>query len=75
MLQHPSGKHFRPILTLQPFAQGSAFVALKKWEDAALAFFEANNLEPSNLDVSQAFRDAIAEGRNEAAAARVAASS
>lgn len=47
------------------YREGAAFAELKKWEDAALAFFEASNLDPSNKDVAKAFQDAISNGRKE----------
>jgi hypothetical protein len=51
-------------------SQGCAYAALKRWEDAALAFFEGSNLDPKNQDITKAFQNAIAEGRREAAAAK-----
>mmetsp|Transcript_6385 Transcript_6385/g.14191 ORF Transcript_6385/g.14191 Transcript_6385/m.14191 type:complete len:479 (+) Transcript_6385:89-1525(+) len=52
------------------FREGSAYAALRLWEDAACAFFEGYNLEPSNKEVSDAFHNAIAEGRKEHAASQ-----
>lgn len=38
------------------YREGAAFAALKKWEDAALAYFEANNLDPSNKVCAEAWK-------------------
>ncbi|GAX75649.1 hypothetical protein CEUSTIGMA_g3093.t1 [Chlamydomonas eustigma] len=52
------------------YREGCAYAALKRWEDAALAFFEGSNLDPKNQDIAKAFKNAIAEGRREASAAK-----
>ena len=49
------------------YREGAAFSEMNppQWEDAALAFFEASNLDPSNKDIAKSFQDAISNGRKE----------
>ena len=47
------------------YREGSAYLEMKLWEDAALAFFQASQIDPSNMDVTRAFQDAIANGKRE----------
>eukprot|EP00955_Chlamydomonas_euryale_P079611 363322-Chlamydomonas_euryale.AAC.10 len=57
------------------YREGSAYAALKRWEDAAVAFFEASNLDQGNEEVRAAFQSAIAEGRKEHQAKQAAQAS
>ncbi|KAG1653023.1 hypothetical protein FOA52_009229 [Chlamydomonas sp. UWO 241] len=49
------------------YREGSAYAALAppQWEEAALAFFHASEMDPGNADVKAAFQHAITEGRKE----------
>lgn len=47
------------------YRKGAALQALKRWEDAATAYFEGVQVDPGNLALGTAFREAIEGGRAE----------
>lgn len=55
----------RPDWGKAHFRKGSALHALRRWEDAATAFFEGVQVDTENPALAKAFQDAIREGRRE----------
>lgn len=45
------------------YRKGAALQALERWEDAATAFFEGVQVDPSKLALGKSFREAIESGR------------
>lgn len=46
------------------YRKGAALQELGRWEDAATAFFEGVQVDPENLALGVAFREAIESGRS-----------
>ena len=54
------------MLLLQAwFREGTAAAQMKRWEEAANAFFSGYQIEPTNKLLAEAFQDAIRHGRAE----------
>lgn len=47
------------------YREGHAYEAMKKWQEAAEAYFEAARLDPDNMELARCFQHAIDKGRKE----------
>ena len=47
------------------YREGCALRDLRRWEDAACAFFEGLRLAPENGEIARSFQNAIDEGKKE----------
>ena len=57
--------HYVLIFGQAWFREGEAAKALKKWEEAAQAYYEAYTLNPKDDRLAQEFQHAIKEGRKQ----------
>nr|XP_043632115.1 putative ankyrin repeat protein RF_0381 [Erigeron canadensis] len=58
-----SCKELRPKWVKAWYREGSALREMKKFEDAANAFYEGVTLEPENMELVKAFRETVEAGR------------
>ena len=56
-------RQLRPRWAKAHFRLGSALHALQRFEEAAQALFEGVQLEPDNIELARAFREAVDDGR------------
>ena len=56
-------RQLRPRWAKAYFRLGSALHALQRFEEAAQALFEGVQLEPDNIELARAFREAVDDGR------------
>ena len=54
-----------PLWAKAHYRVGQAFMAVKRWEDAGVAFFDGLKLDPKNESFKKAVQNAVSKGREE----------